>query len=192
MHKCRIRAYIPSRWVGQVGVVVQFTTMRGQMNFGIWQFAHLVVGNATPVTCYHWINAFETIGKVHYRHIELAARAALQEQYFVIVGNVHQLTQVLFGVVENTHKHVRTVTHGHHWKTCTVVIKHLWLRLTQHRFGQDSRSGRKIVNNGHGHGESAFIWLGWQNFGAALTGVTSHFSLHPCFLADLCQQNTKK
>ena len=57
---------------------------------------------------------FETIGKVHYRHIELAARAALHEQYFVIVGNVHQLTQVLFGMVENTHKHVRTVTHGHH------------------------------------------------------------------------------
>ena len=156
MHKSRIFIDIPRAHRRQVGVVELLAAVRRQMNFHIRQFTHLAVGNAAPVAGYHRIHALEAISQIHHRHIELRTRAALQKQHFIVIGNIHQLAQILLGMIENAHKHIRAMAHGHHRKAGAVVIKHLALRRAQHRIGQNSGACGKIVNRGLGHNQKRF------------------------------------
>ena len=63
--------------------------MRGQMDFGIGQFAHFIVSDAAPIARYHRIHPFKTSGQIHGHHVELGARPPLHEQHLVIIRDVH-------------------------------------------------------------------------------------------------------
>ena len=154
MHKGGFFAYIPSVGRGQVGVVVLLAAVCGQMDIGVRQFAHLAVGDLAPVAGNYRIHTFKAVGQIHHHHIELGAGSALQKQHFVVVGDIHQLAQVLLGVVEDAHKHIGAVAHGHHRKAGAVVVEHFALGGAQYRFGQNGRAGRKIIDGGIAHGDN--------------------------------------
>ena len=122
------------------------------MDFDVGKFAHLLVGDAAPLAGYHRIDALEAVGQIHYRHIELGAGATLQKQHFVVVGNGQQLAQVLFGMVENAHKGIGAVAHGHHRKAGAVVVEHLALCGAQYRLGQGGGAGGEVVDGRVAHG----------------------------------------
>ena len=95
--------------------------------------------------------------QVHRNHVELRGRAALQEQDFVVWGNVQQRAQVLFGVMKDAEEHFRAVAHRHDGKACAVVIKHFLLRGTQYGFGQDGGACGKVIDRAGGHGNAFFV-----------------------------------
>ena len=82
--------------------------------------------------------------QVHGDHGELHRAAALNEQHLVVVGNVHQLTQIGFRIRRDLLEHLGAVAHLHDAHTAAAVVHHLVPDLLQHGLRHHSGTGGEI------------------------------------------------
>ena len=75
---------------------------------------------------------------------ELQGGAALDEQNLVIVGNVHQITQIGLGLVDDLLKDLGTMAHLHDAHTAATVVHHFVADLLQNGFRHHSGAGGKV------------------------------------------------
>jgi len=87
--------------------------------------------------------------EVERQHVELEARAALQEQDVVVVGDAEHFAHQRFATVNDGFVRLGAVRHFHHGLTRALVVEHLGSSLLQNRFRQNRRAGGKVVNAGH-------------------------------------------
>ena len=85
--------------------------------------------------------------QVHGDHGELEGCAALDEQDLVVVGDAHQVTQVLLGFVDDLLVDRGAVAHFHNGHTRAVVIDQMLAHPIEHFGRKRPGSRRKIINS---------------------------------------------
>ena len=88
--------------------------------------------------------------QVHRNLCENQRCAALQENDFIIVRNVHQFTKICFCFVNDLLEHLGAVAHFHHAHTAAAVIHHFLCCFFQNFFRKNSRTSTEIINSAHG------------------------------------------
>lgn len=63
--------------------------------------------------------------QVHRDHRKLLRSAVLQEQYLIVIRDVHQLAQILLRLPDDPVKNLSAVAHLHHRHSASSVIQHL-------------------------------------------------------------------
>ena len=84
--------------------------------------------------------------QVHGDHGELKCCAALDEQHFVVVRDVHQVPQILLGLVDDLLEDRGAVAHLHDAHSGAPVVHHFVPDLLQDRFRHGGGTGREIEN----------------------------------------------
>ena len=84
--------------------------------------------------------------QVHGDHGELQRGAALDEEHLVVVGDVHQVPQVLLGLVDDLLIDLGAVAHLHDAHPGAPVVHHLVPDLLQNRFGHGGGACGKVVD----------------------------------------------
>ncbi len=87
--------------------------------------------------------------KVHRNHGKLEGSPALEEQHFVIVRNVHQRPQIVFGLVDDGLEQGRAVADLHDGHSAPLVAHHFIRCFLQNRPRQNRGACRKIVDMPH-------------------------------------------
>ena len=86
------------------------------------------------------------VQEIHRDHRKLHARAALNEENRIVVGNVQQLTDIRFGTVQNRLEKLAAVREFHKTAAAALIIREFGLSLFHNRLRHHRRTGRKIVN----------------------------------------------
>ena len=82
--------------------------------------------------------------QVNRNHGELQCPAALQEQYIVVIRNVHQISQILLRIIDDFLEFRRSVAHLHYGFAGSFIVQHLSSCLLQYLFRKGRRTCREI------------------------------------------------
>ncbi len=127
-----------------VGDVAEITVLAGgnHVDFAVlFGFGNGFLG---PSASLH-VAGHAVLHQVHGDHGELEGCAALDEQDPVVVGDVHQVPQVLLSLVDDLLVDRGAVAHFHDAHTGAPVVHHLVPDLLQDRLGHGGRAGRKVI-----------------------------------------------
>ena len=98
----------------QFGDVVESGVGRRSHNVDFAVARRFFRGFFRPLTCHHIVSLVVFVHQIQRNHGKLCGAAALKEQDFVIVGNVHQIPQVCLSLFQNAFKHFRSMAHLHY------------------------------------------------------------------------------
>ena len=70
--------------------------------------------------------------------------AALDEQDLIVIGDVHQVTQISLGLVDDLLEHLGAVAHFHDAHAAAAVVHHLVANLLQNGLRHHSGTGGKL------------------------------------------------
>ena len=87
--------------------------------------------------------------EVHRDGRELLRGAALQKQHAVVVGDVHEVADVLLSRFDDALERGGAVRHLHDRHARALVIEHFRSGRGQHLLGEHCRTGREIVHTSH-------------------------------------------
>ena len=90
------------------------------------------------------VDSLAVLHEVHRNHGELQRCAALNEQNFIVVGDTHQIAQILLGFVNDLLEHGGAMRHLHDAHTAAAVVHHLVADFLQNRLRHHGRTGRKV------------------------------------------------
>ena len=92
------------------------------------------------------VAGYAVFHQVHGDHGELECGAALDEQHLVVVGDVHQVPQILLRLIDDLLEDGGAMAHLHDAHTGTPVVHHLVPDLLQDRLRHGGGTGREIEN----------------------------------------------
>ncbi len=78
---------------------------------------------------------------------ELLAGATLQEQHFIVRGDIQQITQILLGLGGNGHELITAMAHFHDRQTFAVPVEEFTLGALQDGFGKRRRTGTEVIGS---------------------------------------------
>ena len=68
---------------------------------------------------------YPVLHQVHRHHGKLHVTAALDEKYFIIIRNIHEIPKVLFRLIDDILEIFRSMAHLHNGLTAVLVLQHL-------------------------------------------------------------------
>ena len=92
------------------------------------------------------VNGLAVLHEVHGDHGELEGGAALDEQDLVVVGNAHQVAQILLGFVNDLLKDLGAVGHFHDAHAAAAVVEHFVTDLLQNRLRHHGGTCGEVVS----------------------------------------------
>ena len=95
------------------------------------------------------IVCYAVLHEVHGNCCKLLRGTALEEQYLIIIGDSHQVTQILFCGLDDLIKSGTAVAHFHNGHTGTLIIQHFIGCFTQNLLRQYRRACTEIVYSMH-------------------------------------------
>ena len=134
--------------VGDVGIVL---VLAGGNHLDLAHALGLGDGLLRPGAGFH-IAGQAVLHEVHGHHGELQRGAALDEEHLVVVGDAHEVSEILLGLIGNLLKDLGAVGHFHDAHAGAAVVHHLIADLLQHRFGHGGRAGGEVVGSSVFHG----------------------------------------
>ncbi|MNQ68146.1 hypothetical protein D3C85_826930 [compost metagenome] len=78
---------------------------------------------------------------------ELLAGATLQEQHFIVRGDIQQITQILLGLGGDGHELITAMAHFHDRQTLAVPVEEFTLGALQDSFGKRRRTGTEVIGS---------------------------------------------
>ena len=103
-------------------------------------FGRFRAGFLCPLTGYDE-GRLMILHQIHGNHCELCRCASLQEHHGIIIGNSHQITQILFCFLDNRIVDFSAVGHLHNGHSAALVVQHVGCALFQHGFRKYCRTG---------------------------------------------------
>ena len=107
-------------------------------------FFQLADGFRGPHAGVQHIHGLAGQAKVHGRHGELHAAAALQEDDGVVVGNGEELAEPRFGVGDDAFEFRRAMAHLHHGHAAAAPVEQLFADALQDGKGQRAGAGIEV------------------------------------------------
>ena len=86
------------------------------------------------------------VQEVHRQHRELHARAALNEQHRIIVGDVQKFADIRLGTGQNRLEKLAAVGEFHKSAAAVLIVGEFGLGLFHDRLRQHRRTGRKVID----------------------------------------------
>jgi len=129
--------------VGAVGNIAEILILGGGGHNDLTVLLSLGNGLLGPGTGLY-IHSLAVLHQVPGNGGELQGGTALDEQDLVVIGNVHQLTQVGLGLVDDLLEHLGAVAHLHDAHTAAAVVHHLVTDLLQDGLRHHGRTGGKV------------------------------------------------
>ena len=90
------------------------------------------------------VNGLAVLHEVHGDHGELQRRAALNKQDLIVVGDAHEVAQILLGLVDDLLENRGTVAHFHDAHAAAAVVHHLVADLLQNGLRHHCGTGGEI------------------------------------------------
>jgi len=117
--------------VGDIGVVL---VLGGGGDDHVSDLLGLGNGLLRPGAGLH-IDGLAVLHEVHRDHGELQRGAALDEEHLIVVGDAHEVAEILFRLVDDLLIDLRAVGHFHDAHAAAAVVHHLIADLFQHGLG---------------------------------------------------------
>ena len=131
--------------VGAVGDVREVLVLAGSQHIDFAELLGFLIGLFRPAAGDDVIG-HAVFQQIHGNHGELQGGAALDKEDMIIVGNAHQVPQVLLGLVHNGLEHLGAMAHFHDAHAAAAVVEHLVADLFEHRLRHGGRTGGEVVN----------------------------------------------
>ena len=141
--------------VGHVGEVLVLGTGDAA---GVAVELGLLEGLLRPVARHDVVGNL-VLHEVHGDGRELLRGAALQEQHAVVVGDVHEVADVLLCGLDDALERGGAVRHLHHGHASALIIEHFRGGGGQHLLGEHCRTGREIVHASHAEPPWVDEWM---------------------------------
>ena len=90
------------------------------------------------------VDGLAVLHEVHGDHGELQGGAALDEEDFIIVGDAHEIAQILLGFVDDLLENRGTMAHFHDAHAAAAVVHHFVADLLQHGFRHHRGTGGEV------------------------------------------------
>ena len=134
--------------IGAVGEIGEVLIGGGGDDFDFTVPLGLGYGLFAPGAGLH-IAGHAVFHQVHGNHGELQGSAALDEHDLVVVGDTHQVPQVLLSFVNDLLEYLGTVAHLHYAHTCALVIEHFIGSFLKHFLREYSRTCTEVIYSTH-------------------------------------------
>ena len=136
---------------GQIGAVrdigESLILRRGNL-YSLAVLLCLLISLLCPLTSDN-IVCHAVLHQIHGNSCKLLRGTALEEQYLIVIGDTHEVTQILFSGLDDLIEGSTAVAHFHHRHTCSLIIQHFISGLTQNLFRQNRRTCTEIVYSMH-------------------------------------------
>ena len=134
--------------IGAVRNIAESLVLRGSHSNSIAVFAGFLPCFLGPLACDD-IGGTVVAHEVHGHGCELGPGAALQEQHFVIVGNLKQVPQICLCLFDDAVKNFAAVAHFHDGHAASSVVEHFVGRFLKDFFGENGGACGKIIYSVH-------------------------------------------
>ena len=114
--------------IGTVGDIGKSLVLGGSHLDRLAVFAGFLPGLLGPLAR-HDIGRFPVLHQIHGDSRELGPGPALQEQYLVVIGDLHQFTKISLRLLDDTVKDLAAVAHFHNGHAASAVIQHFIRRF---------------------------------------------------------------
>ena len=81
---------------------------------------------------------------------------ALNEHYLVVIGDIHELTEVCFSLINDLLEDLGPMAHLHNAHSGTLVIEKVVTNALKNLFGEDGGAGGEVVNTIVFHCKNSF------------------------------------
>ena len=126
--------------VGHVGVVLVLAGRGDDDLADLLRFLDGLLGPCAGLD----VDGLAVLHQVHRDHGELERRAALDEQDLVVVGDAHEVAQILLSLVDDLLEDRGAVRHFHDAHAAAAVVHHLVPDLFQNGFRHHGRAGGEV------------------------------------------------
>ena len=133
------------RQIGAVGNVSIVAVLGGSGDIDLAVFLRLGNGLLGPCAGFD-IDRLAILHQIHRDHGKLQRCAALNEENLIVIGDPHQITQILLSLVDDGLENLRTVRHLHNAHTGAAVVQQLVADLFQHRNRHGRGTGGEIIS----------------------------------------------
>ena len=131
--------------IGAIGDIAVVAVLAGCDKVDLAVLLRLGIGLLGPVAGDDVIgNA--VLHEVHGDHGELEGRAALDEHYLVVIGDVHEVAKILLGLVNDLLEDLGTVAHLHDAHAGAFIIHEVVTNALKHLLGEDGGTCGEVVN----------------------------------------------
>ena len=131
--------------IAAIGDVGEVLILGGGDDVHLAEFLGLGNGLLGPCAGFD-IDRLAILHQIHRDHGKLQRCAALNEENLIVIGDPHQITQILLSLVDDGLENLRTVRHLHNAHTGAAVVQQLVADLFQHRNGHGRGTGGEIIS----------------------------------------------